>query len=547
VLRLSGPQAGWALARLAGGLPPPRVARRRRLADLDTGVRLDDALVLWFPAPASYTGEDVAELHVHGSRAVLAALADALFRLGLRQAEPGEFSRRAFEHGKLDLTQAEAVADLAAAETEAQRRQALRQLDGELGRIYRDWAERLTRTLAHLEALIDFPDEDLPPALERRIACDIAALARAIRAHLADDRRGERLREGIMVAILGPPNAGKSSLLNRIARREAAITSPYPGTTRDIVEVAIDLQGWPVVLADTAGLRDTADPVEAEGLRRARARAAEAEIRLFVYDALDPTAAAGASAWPSPDTILVANKIDLLPAADLLVVGDDCGGRVKNPLPPPGGEGRVRGAPPCAAAVAGVSEPSAVSGGREDGGVGKSAAVELDATASPTSPLPSPPPGAQRDTRLAVDTTSHPAFVVPGLDPGIHALASHEEKDTDGRVKPGHDVEKSRDAGQQSWFAVSALTGEGLDVLLQALAARIAANYSREAPALTRARHRAALEDASTALDRARKADLPELRAEDLRLALRSLGRVTGNVDVEDLLDVIFRDFCLGK
>jgi len=235
---------------IAGGLPPPRVARRVRFTDPATGAALDDGLLLWFPAPASATGEDVAELHLHGSRAVLAGVAEVLRGLGLRLAEPGEFTRRAFLAGKLDLTQAEAVADLVAAETEAQRRQALRQLDGELGGLYRDWAQRLTRCLAHLEALIDFPDEDLPPETESEIDAEIAALAAAIERHLADGHRGERLRDGIMVAIVGPPNAGKSSLLNRIARRDAAIVSPIAGTTRDVIEVAIDLQGYPVVLAD---------------------------------------------------------------------------------------------------------------------------------------------------------------------------------------------------------------------------------------------------------------------------------------------------------
>ena len=281
VVRLSGPDA--ARARHGAGRRPPAAARRRAAAGSSTrrpANRSTTRSCCGFPAPASFTGEDVAELHLHGSRAVLAAIIAALSRLGLRLAEPGEFTRRAFQNGKLDLTQAEAIADLAAAETEAQRRQALRQLDGELGGLYRDWSQRLTRILAHLEAAIDFPDEDLPPAIEDRIVAETAALAGEIGRHLADGRRGERLRDGITVAIVGPPNAGKSSLLNRIARREAAITSPIAGTTRDIVEVAIDLAGYPVVLADTAGLRDSADPVEQEGLaprpppRRGRPRSA---------------------------------------------------------------------------------------------------------------------------------------------------------------------------------------------------------------------------------------------------------------------------------
>ncbi len=333
-MRLSGPDAARAVSAVAGDLPPPRRARRRRLVDPKTGEPLDDALVLWFPAPASATGEDVAEFHVHGSRAVLAAIITALTRLGLRLAEPGEFTRRAFQNGKLDLTQAEAIADLAMAETEAQRRQALRQLDGELGGLYRDWSRRLTLILAHLEAAIDFPDEDLPPEIEDRILAETGDLAADIDHHLADGHRGEQLRDGIGVAIVGPPNAGKSSLLNRIARREAAITSPIAGTTRDIVEVAIDLHGYPVLLADTAGLRDSDDPVEQEGLRRARARADQAEIRLFVFDARHPAEARVAAAWPGPDTILVANKIDLLPRNP-----DPAAPFIAHPLSPLGGEG----------------------------------------------------------------------------------------------------------------------------------------------------------------------------------------------------------------
>ena len=373
-------------------------------------------------------------MHLHGSRAVLAAVMAVLGRQGLRLAEPGEFTRRAFLNDKLDLVQAEAVADLAAAETEAQRRQALRQLDGHLGTLYRGWSERLLRALAHLEAAIDFPDEDLPPEIEARIAAETAALAAEIARHLADGHRGERLRDGIEVAIVGPPNAGKSSLLNLLARREAAITSPIAGTTRDVIEVAIDLAGYPVVFADTAGLRDGGDAVEEEGRRRAVARAQSAELRLFVFDARCPEDARGAAQWPGPDTLLVANKIDL-------------------------------------------------------------------------APKPSSPGLTQVSPRARTDMT----------------------------------VEKS------GVVRVSALTGDGIPELIATLAARIAEPYDIAAPLLTRARHREALEAAADALQRSLGADLPELRAEDLRLAWRSLGRITGHVDVEDLLDVIFRDFCLGK
>ncbi len=434
--------------------------------------------MLWFPAPNSATGEDVAEFHLHGSRAVLAAFIEVLSRLGLRLAEPGEFTRRAFLNGKLDLTQAEAVADLAAAETEAQRRQALRQLDGALGGLYRDWSRRLTHILAHLEAAIDFPDEDLPPEIEDRIHVETGELAAEISRHLADGHRGERLRDGISVAIVGPPNAGKSSLLNRIARREAAITSPIAGTTRDIVEVAIDLGGYPVVLADTAGLRDSDDAIEQEGLRRALRRAEQAEIRLFVFDARHPAEATGAAAWPGPDTILVANKIDLLAQISA------------HPASPVAGLGRDNGA-------------TGDVGRREEG---------VDSRDKP----------GHDDSRVSLST-----------DPLFPPIAGEEMA-----VPAGS-------AGAA--IPVSALTGAGLDALLAALSDRIAQTYRIEAPVLTRARHRQSLEEAAASLHRALEATLPELQAEDLRLALRSIGRITGTVDVEDLLDVIFRDFCIGK
>jgi tRNA modification GTPase len=421
VLRLSGAGATVALAALAGKVTPPREARLVRFHDPGTGEAIDRGLALYFPGPASVTGEDVVELHVHGGRAVVAAVLDGLWRLpGLRLAEPGEFTRRAFLNGKLDLSAAEGLADLIAAETAAQRRQALRQLDGGLGRLAEAWRARLIDAQARLEAAIDFPDEDLPSGLWERASGDAAALAREIGVHLADDRRGERLRQGVTVVLLGPPNAGKSSLLNALARREVAITAPSPGTTRDVIEVALDLAGYPVQLCDTAGLRPAADAVEEEGVRRARARAASADLKLVLYDATRPEERAAVSDLIDADAILIANKIDLLP------------------------------------------------------------------------PGASPPEG----------------------------------------------------------LALSVRTGAGMDALLDRLGAAVAARLGTDgAPLVTRARHRAALEACRAALLRVAVADprAPELAAEDLRAAARALGRITGRVDVEDMLDRLFAEFCVGK
>jgi len=410
----------------AGRLSPRRLTRVRFL-DPETRELVDDGLVVLFPAPRSYTGEDLAELHVHGSRAVISALLAILGRQpGLRLAEPGEFTRRAFENGKLDLTEAEAVGDLVDAETTAQRRQALRQLSGELGALYEGWRRRLLGALAHLEAVIDFPDEDLPAGLHDRISGIVAALIRDISAHLADNRRGERLRDGLLIAILGPPNAGKSSLLNVLARREAAITSAIAGTTRDVIEVHLDLGGYPAIVADTAGLREAGDAIEAEGVRRARARAAEADLKLMVLDASRPEeAGAPLRALIDADTLVIANKIDL----------------------------------------------------------------------------------ASSETAGWTDAL--------GATPALR---------------------------------ISVKTGAGLDALLARLTEELARRFDvGAAPLITRARHRATLEDCLAALRRYDPAALPELAAEDLRLAARALGRITGRVDVEDLLDIIFRDFCIGK
>src|SRR5450759_261510 len=285
IVRVSGPEAGAALGLLAGKMPAPRMATRVLLRDANQQP-IDDAVILWFPGPASATGEDVAEFHVHGGRAVLAALFAALSALiDVRAAEPGEFTRRAFENGKLDLTGAEGLDDLIHADTDRQRRQALRQLKGLLGDRARDWRAQLIEASALIEAGIDFADEgDVLEELIAPAVAKIKTLLGEIQEVLAARGRSERLREGLVVAIAGPPNVGKSTLMNALARREVAIVSPHAGTTRDIIEVQLDLDGYPVSIIDTAGIRETDDPVEQEGVRRARARAAEADLVLWMTD-----------------------------------------------------------------------------------------------------------------------------------------------------------------------------------------------------------------------------------------------------------------------
>jgi tRNA modification GTPase len=435
VVRVSGPCAGVALEKLIGRLPEPRKAVLARVRDPVSGEVIDEALALWFPAPRSETGEDIAELQLHGGQAVIAGVLDALAMIeGCRPAEAGEFTRRAFENGRLDLTAVEGLADLIAAETPAQRRLAFRQLKGLIGDRAEAWRRRLIEALALVEARIDFSDEaDVPedligPALyaARQLRDEIAGV-------LADGRRGERLRDGLVVAIAGPPNAGKSTLLNRLARREAAIVSPYAGTTRDVIEVHLDLDGYPVTLLDTAGIRDSDEPVEQEGVRRARERAAAADLVLWVIDGSaggpaiedQPKNLANAAIW------LVRNKVDRADASSY-------------------------------------------------GGAAKHDSSEYEFT-----------------------------------------------------------------------ILISALTGSGMEALTAALSDYAKTYFaSTESALITRARHRRALEKTVAALDRAVARDHSndeELIAEELRSAATTLGRLTGRVDVEDILDVIFRDFCIGK
>jgi tRNA modification GTPase len=429
VVRVSGPRAGVALEKLIGRLPEPRKAALARVRDPASGEIIDEALALWFPAPRSETGEDVAELQLHGGQAVIAGVLDALSMIeGCRPAEAGEFTRRAFENGRLDLTAVEGLADLIAAETQAQRRLAFRQLKGLIGDRAEAWRRRLIEALALVEALIDFSDEaDVPEDLIGPALNAAQQLRDEIAGVLADGRRGERLRDGLVVAIAGPPNAGKSTLLNRLARREAAIVSPYAGTTRDVIEVHLDLDGYPVTLLDTAGIRDCAEPVEQEGVRRARERAASADLVLWV---IDPSAG-GSAANEYPENLvnaevwLIRNKIDRA----------------------------------CASAA---------------------------------------------------------------------NVNNSEYKFT---------------------ISISALTGLGIEALTAALSAYAGIYFAAtESAVITRTRHRQALEETVAALDRAQDhASGEELIAEELRSAATTLGRLTGRVDVEDILDVIFRDFCIGK
>ncbi len=425
VLRVSGSGALASFRALSSAQIEPRMTILCHLRDPVSRETIDKALVLYFAAPASYTGQDVVEYHLHGGRAVIDAMLSYLRRCdGHRMAEPGEFTRRAFENGKMDLTEAEAVADLIDAETQAQKAQALSQMGGALYQLYEGWADHLKRMLAHLEADIEFPDEDMPDGILPDLLPKLKVLKSEIDAHLNDNRRGERLRDGIKIAIIGAPNAGKSSLLNALARRDAAIVSDMAGTTRDVIDVHLDLGGYPVILSDTAGLRpeqlgeEAQDQIESEGIRRALLLADNADIKILMFDGSQEAPDAGTLNLIDDQSLLLVNKSD------------------------------------------------------------------------------------EKHTKFQL----------------------------------------------QKALEISVRNGDGLGELAQMLIQRIEELIGlQETPALTRERHRIALNATSRSLERALLQNLPELVAEDLRLAIRDLGRITGRVDVEDLLDVVFNDFCIGK
>jgi tRNA modification GTPase len=423
VLRLSGPLVASCLLKVMqrDQLPPARRAVLAKLYHPATSSILDHALVIWLQGPNSYSGEDMAELHLHGGRAILHSVCDALTQCGLRMAEPGEFSRRAVVNGKMDLTMAEAVMDMVEAETEQQQKAALRQLDGGLRDLYARWSDELTHHLAHLEAAIDFADDDLPDNVRDNATMALKNLATEVQAHLADARRGERQREGLSVVIIGAPNAGKSSLLNWLAQREVAIVTPIAGTTRDVLEVHCDLGGYAVQLVDTAGLRETDNVVEQEGIKRALKRAEQADFKLVLFD----------GSHDKPD----ASSLEQIGVDDLVII-------TKADLP-----------------------------------------QQLSLPTSCSAPL-----------------------------------------------------------------HISTQTGQGMPELLAAITSKVQSlSESTQAVLPTRARHREALQSTYESLQRAISAPQDDLRAEDVRLARRHLGRITGQVGVEDLLDIIFRDFCLGK
>ncbi|MBZ6077014.1 tRNA uridine-5-carboxymethylaminomethyl(34) synthesis GTPase MnmE [Microvirga puerhi] len=416
VIRISGARSRFILETIAGGMPAPRRLVLRILKDPKNGTALDEALVAWMPGPESFTGEDQVELHIHGGLATRAAVLKALGSLDdCRPAEAGEFTRRAFLNGRMDLSRVEGLADLIDAETEAQRRQALSQLEGRLGQTTERWREEILQALALLEASLDFSDEgDVPEDLERDVLRRLSDLEASVACVLAN-RSGERLRDGLTVVLAGPPNAGKSTLLNALARRDVAIVSPIAGTTRDLLEVHCDLGGLPVVIVDTAGLHDSADPIEQEGVARARARAERADLVLWL-------------------------------------------------VPPEGTEGE--------------------------------------------------PPAARRVLR----------------------------------VRTKADLNRSRD---ESDLTVSAATGEGMTMLIERLSREAEETLGQADALLTRERHRRALERAhrsiKSGMDLLERRGPIELAAEEVRLAARAFGEITGRVDVEDVLDRLFSSFCIGK
>jgi tRNA modification GTPase len=489
VVRVSGPRAGMVLNVMAPERPKPRMAGGRRILHPTTGEVLDRGIVLWFPRPNSFTGENVAELQLHGGRAVVAAVLGALAEVpGLRLAEPGEFARRAFDNGKIDLAEAEGLADLIDAETEGQRRQALRQAGGALSALYEGWRRTLIDAMALTEAAIDFSDEgDVGDRSFQQARGMVETLLPAIRHHLDDGRRGEILRDGFHVVLAGAPNVGKSSLLNALARRDAAIVSEEAGTTRDVIEVRLDLGGVPVIVSDTAGIREAGGSVEREGIRRTLARAQEADLVIWLTDPSDPQHTPPEELREVADrTLLVLNKADLL-AADVAAAELVGGGGDQLPL---------------------EFDTNSSPGGKSE--TARGSADGRDLADSPQLGTSERPGGSLAE--------------IPVTPPGV--------------VLP------------DDMLAISVHTGAGIGNLVRRVGGIAAERVGTvEEPAITQVRHRVAIEATAAALETfLREPGFQlELRAEDLRAAVAALGRVTGRVDVEDVLDQVFARFCIGK
>ncbi|KAG0193826.1 mitochondrial splicing system protein [Apophysomyces sp. BC1034] len=444
IIRVSGNQAQEAMQRMAGlAVAEPRKAYFRRIRHPLTGQVLDRGLVLWFPGPHSFTGEHTVEFHIHGGNAVVKSVLNALNSMeNFRMAEQGEFARRAFYNDKLDLTELEGLADLLNAETEVQRQLALRQAEGGLRIPYEAWREQIIFCMANTEAVIDFgEDEQIEDDVLDKVAKDILDLRNSIQHHLNDSRVGEIVRSGIQVAIVGPPNAGKSTFLNRLAKREAAIVSDIPGTTRDVVEVTLNLGGYPIVVSDTAGLRESKDMIEMEGVKRAKSRLRTSDI-----------------------------KICLLSLGQLHIESDR---------------------------------------------------ISID--------------------KIVRDVIDNETFVI------LNKQDISEGMDT---VKLAKAVE--RVTGARKVWTMSCKTSQGLDIFLQDMIGILKARFDESiaSPVLiTQARHRQHLEDCVKSLNAFLDMPMEDvvLSAEELRQAANALGRITGRVDVEDVLDVLFGQFCIGK
>jgi tRNA modification GTPase len=422
MLRVSGPQANILSSVFGFEMPEPRVAGLRILKEGTR--RLDQAIVLFFKGPKSYTGEDLVELHVHGGKAVVRAIEEVLEKQdGFRMAENGEFSRRAVINGRIDLTVAEGINDLINAQTEEQRAQGLRQAEGGLVGRLDGWSHNIKIINARIEAYIDFPDEGIPEKVLKAIQLSVCETAFEMEVFVDDGRRGEILRDGFRVAIIGPPNVGKSSFVNWVAKRDVAITSEFAGTTRDVIEVHLNLNEYPVIVADTAGLREAESVLEAEGIKRAMSWARDADLRVLVLDGQTESEFSGYSELLMPEDLTVINKID---------------------------------------------------------------------------------------------------------------------------------DEKGLETNNRGWLKMSVNTGEGLGLVLERIGCAALAKMSNQSPSIiTQSRHRTAIKSCILSLHEAKAGLINglglELVAEDLRSATHSLGRITGRVDVEDLLDIIFKEFCIGK